>query len=100
MNNFSIEFLERCRCVTRKFESYEMWAEDEQLLNMYEEVSEVQKALKNNDYENILEECSDVILATITMFDKLGVPHDKIQQVLEKTLQKVEKRVSKGKEAQ
>ena len=95
--NFSPNFLERCRSVTKRFEDCETWTVESQLLHMFEEVSEVQRGIKKGDFDNIQEELCDVILASITMFHKLGIEDEFIQGYLEETLQKVEHRSQRRK---
>lgn len=89
---FTPEFLERCRNVTNYYEKqYGAWSPKDQLLKMFEEVAEVQKAKSTSE---LYEETCDVILACVTMFDIMGLPFDRINVNLEKTLQKVEKRIT------
>lgn len=94
--NLDSQFLERCRNVTKKFEDSEEWTVESQVLHMFEEVGEVHRALKEGDFENFQEECCDVILATITLFDMFRIPFENIQETLEETLQKVENRHGVG----
>lgn len=87
----STDFLKRCRAVTEYYEEkYGTWTPKDQVLKMYEEIAEVQKT---RNVKDTLEETCDVILASITMFDIMGIPFDKFQEVMEKTLQKVESRI-------
>jgi len=91
MVNFDIEFLKRCRAVTNHYEKKEgSWSPKSQVLKIYEETTEIQKA---KELDNLLEECCDTILAVITIFDLLGIPYDRVQQYMEKTLKKVESRI-------
>ncbi len=88
----SHKFLMRCRSVTTHYKNKEgVWKPKDQILKMYEEVAEVQKAKQPRE---LLEETCDVILASITMFDILGVPYDRFQEIMEATLQKVESRIT------
>jgi NTP pyrophosphatase (non-canonical NTP hydrolase) len=96
MSNFTIDFLKRCERITTKYENENNWSLQDQLLHIYEEVGEVQDAYRTGPMEHLKEEMCDVILATITMFHKLDVNPYEIQDAMEKTLQKVEKRLTKG----
>ena len=85
------DFLARCRAITNHYESKKgTWPAKDQILKIYEEVAEIHKA---KDYHNLVEECCDTILAVITLLDLVGLPYSKINQVMEKTLQKVESRM-------
>ena len=92
--NLDPEFLKRCRDITTAFEKRngKSWLISEQLLHVYSEVAEIQKALRNGDKTNLLEECCDTILTVITIFDMLGTPYERIQEMMEYTLNKVETR--------
>lgn len=92
LNGFSPEFLVRCRDVTKRFEDANTWTVESQLLHIFEEVSEVQRAIRKGDLDNLQEELIDVILASITMFHKFGIEDEYIQDYLESKLQKVEVR--------
>ena len=85
------DFLARCKAITNHYEAKKgQWTVKEQTLKIYEEVAEIHKA---KDCHNLVEECCDTILATITLLNLLGLPHSRINQVMEKTLQKVEARM-------
>lgn len=91
-NCFNPEFLERCRKVTTHYEDkLGTWQIKDQVLKIYEEIGEVHRA---KELSNLLEECCDTILATITIFDLLGLPYARVQKVMDETLQKVEKRTT------
>jgi NTP pyrophosphatase (non-canonical NTP hydrolase) len=91
--NLTPEFLERCRAITTAFEQRNgTWNLSNQLLHIYSEVGEIQKALRDGNKTNLLEECCDTILTTITIFDLLGIDKERILQIMELTLQKVELR--------
>ena len=94
--NISIEFLDRCQDITTRFEKLNSWNLQSQLLHVYEELAEVQNAIKNNDRANAYKEIGDVILSSITIFHKLGVDSVTIQHYMEETLQKAESRLKKG----
>lgn len=93
--NLTPEFLDRCRKITKAFikknDGIE-WSLNEQLLHIYSEVGEVQRAMRNGSISNLHEELCDVILTCITMFDQLGVSYEEIQKMMEYTLNKVETR--------
>ena len=85
------DFLARCRAITNHYEAKKgTWPAKDQILKIYEEVAEIHKA---KDCHSMIKECCDTILAVITLLDLVGLPHSKINQVMEKTLQKVEARM-------
>jgi len=91
---FNPDFLKRCRAVTEYYEEkYGIWTPKDQVLKMYEEVGEVHRS---KEVKETLEETCDVILASITMFDIMGLPYDRFEEIMEKTLQKVESRITKN----
>lgn len=87
---FTQEFLERCEAVTKKYELKGQWDSGIQMLKMFEEVAEVQRAILNADVDNLKEELVDVILSALTMYHKFGIEPLEIQQQLESKLLKVE----------
>ena len=88
-----IEFLQRCEAVTRAFEKRDgTWRMERQLLHMYDEVNEVQQAVRKGDGENFKEECCDVILTTLTALHKINVTPTQIQDAMESKLNEVEHR--------
>jgi len=90
MANLDTKFLKRCRVVTNYYEEKQgSWSIDNQLLKIHEELAEIHQAENIHD---LIEECCDTILATITIFDLLGTSHATIQEIMEDTLQKVENR--------
>lgn len=90
--NLTLEFLDRCEDITREFEKKGGWSHGSQILHIYEEVSEVQRALRNQNMRSMKLELCDIILSSITMFHKIGVKPKDIQKFMEETLQKVEQR--------
>lgn len=63
-----------------------------QIARIHEEVSETYRAFRNGDRENLLEEASDIVFATITLLDLLEIPHDEFTQAMEQKLELLEKR--------
>lgn len=91
--NMDDKFLDRCKKITVKFEEESKWSLQDQLLHIYEEVGEVQECYRTGPMSALKEELCDVILATITMFHKLDISDEEIQNAMELTLQKVESRL-------
>lgn len=90
---FFDNFLDRCKNVTDFYETkYGTWSINKQILKIYEEVAEVQRSAKNMDQKQLKLECCDVILAVITIFNQLGTSNQRINEIMEETLQKVERR--------
>ena len=94
------KFLERCQAVTDEFEKHLLPSDLKnkvllQMLKMFEEVAEVQRAILDGDPEHTKRECYDSILAAIAMLNKLGETPDQIMVGLELELQKVEGRAER-----
>ena len=85
----------RCRKTTEghiKRRNGQKWTIPEQFNKMYEEVGEVVRAFYSCDKENMLKECTDVILATTTLLDMIEIDPQEFIDAFEKKLTLVEKR--------
>ena len=92
------DFLVRCEKVTEEHDKHLLKPDLDmkiplQILKIFEEIGEVQRALLQGDAKQAKEECCDVILTAITMMHKLDSTPDNIMVDLELTLQKCENRV-------
>ncbi len=90
------EYLRRCRRVTIAHQSKEgrRWTWPEQMLKIHEEAGELHIALRKELGEDPINfEICDIMLAALTMFHVRGADDRWIAVWLDKTLQKIEKRV-------
>lgn len=78
------------------------WSPQEQIAHIHAEVSEVWYVLRNKDQRygvgqtlinHFLEENSDVILTVVTLLQLVNSDPDEFERALERTIQKIEKRV-------
>ena len=95
-DNLLVIDLIRCRKTTEghiKRRNGQKWTIPEQFNKMYEEVGEVVRAFYNCDKENMLKECTDVMLATTTLLDMIEIDPKEFIEAFEKKLNLVEHRV-------
>lgn len=100
MTGYLKEFLERCAVVTKEHDKHLLKSDLNmkiplQMLKMFEEVAEVQRALLSGDVQHAKKECNDMILSAIVMQEKLDSTPNDIMVDLELTLQKCEGRIEK-----
>lgn len=87
-------WLLRLRECTRAFQQKKgAWSLSEQIAHTHSEVSEVYQAVRHDEGRaRILEEICDSVLASFTMADVAGFSQFELSAMMERTLQKVERR--------
>lgn len=92
------EYLERCQRVTDEHDKHLLKSDLDmkiplQMLKIFEEAGEIQKALLSGNVTHAIKECNDLILTGIVMQEKLNQTPDNIMVNMELELQKCESRI-------
>lgn len=101
------EIFDRTKKVTDYYiKTHGEWSPQEQIAHIHAEVSEVWDVLRNKDQRygigqtllnHFLEENSDVFLTVVTLLQLVHTDPDEFERALERTIQKIEKRMEETK---